>query len=111
MSGWLVTPSGNWMVKWIGKGQADFEQIQKESLSQTDTNETLISNTRQPLIDNVRNLLTMTDLLYESTGDETLGSTLISLNELIDITMTTVRATATRRENDKNANENTEMEK
>jgi hypothetical protein len=83
--------------------QTAFEQVQNASINRDTSNEgPTIRDTRPVLTQALRALLSITDLQFSATPDDAILKTYMNaLNELILVTMTSVRANATRQQNDK----------
>jgi hypothetical protein len=83
--------------------QTAFEQVQNASINRDTSNQgPTIRDTRPVLTHALRALLSITDLQFSATPDDAILKTYVNaLNELIGVTMTSVRANATRQENEK----------
>ena len=97
----LLDPAADWLNE-LKEAQTWFEDTQKKSVTRPTTGELTITQTRPVLTDRIRKLLDFTMLQFsEHTNDAQLAGLVSAVNELVDVTMTTVRANATRQENAK----------
>ena len=96
----ILLSASEWFSE-LATTQADFEGVRDDSVTDTSDDGPTIKETRPTLQQTLRDLMNMTDLLYKSSGEEAMLISINALNELITLTMSTARASATRSENQK----------
>ncbi len=86
-------------IERLRTAQADFEEAVNAGITEGAVELPTITKYRPALITAVNKLLNALDSDYDATADETVGSYISRINELITTTMATAKAVKTRRDN------------